>query len=198
MSNGFTEESLAMLVNLGGQALKSEDQYIRRCFETNPILRESASLVPGIKLVEDERHYQRIVHRALLPSFPFVPKLEYGPKEFDIALFQKALLDKNEQPIALGEMKVDRLATLNSLIPVIEADIEKLAEYPTCGQFLVVFTIVKTGGLGSWVDELLDRLNCHPKKHFEYSFDTANDPYGKIQREGWSFGIVGVLLKAVL
>jgi hypothetical protein len=193
--DAFTEKDLEMIVHIAGKELESENRAICESFKTNPALSGNTRLVPGIKLLENERYYQRVVYRALLPSLRYAPKIEYGRDKFDIALFQNALFKKDEEPIALGEMKDDRYTELARLVRQVEKDITKLSDRPRCAQFLLVFTIVPKGSLDDWVKRLLKELNCSEKKHYECSFDTANDPDGNIEPGGWVFAVVGVLLK---
>jgi len=195
MGDAFTWKDLEMIVHIAGKELESENRAICESFETNHALSGNTRLVPGIKLLENERYYQRVVYRGLLKGFHYAPKLEYG--KFDIALFKNASFRQGEQPLALCEMKDDRYGEneINRLIREAKKDIIKLSKRPQSGQFLLIFTIVPKGGLDDWVKEVLEKLGCSERMHYECSFDTANDPDGNIQPEGWVFAVVGVLLK---
>ena len=119
MSKIFTEKDLERIVELAGQALESEDRFICGCFERNSIYRKNKA-TPGITYFKNEGYYQRFVLRALLPSFPFLVKVEH--KQFDIALFRGS----NEPPVALGEMKLAMDAGFGA-VPSIKSDIKKLS-----------------------------------------------------------------------
>jgi hypothetical protein len=190
MSKAFSGEDLSKIVTLAGQALEAEDRYICGCFQRNPTYGDS-DLVPGIKLLCDERFYQRVVHRALLASFPYFVKLEY--KGFDIALFESW---RDAKPAALGEIKDAMAPGLAEDVRKIRKDIEKLRQKEGCGHFLLIFAVVGKDAWPGWVDELLKDLRCSKEKHYEYAFDTANDNNGTIERQGWVFAVIGVLLRA--
>jgi hypothetical protein len=199
MGDAFTAKDLEMIVHIAGKELESENRAICESFKTNPALSGNTRLVPGIKLLENEWYYQRVVYRGLLKSFPYAPILEYEPGEFDIALFKNASFRRDEQPIALGEMKDDRYEKVTPggpLVREIERDIGKLNKRPHSGQFLLIFTIVPKGGLDKWVEEVLEMVKCSDREHYECQFDTANDDKGKIECDGWVFAVVGILLKA--
>src|SRR5438046_2281260 len=153
MTSSFAGEELKQIVDLGGQALESEDKYIRKCFKNNPVY---GGQVPGITFLRDERYYQRIVVRALFPSFRYMVKPEY--KKFDMALFQSS-----PEPVALGELKLWLDAAFGA-IRGIRRDMKKLSAV-NCAQFILVFTAGAKEWLPEGVDEMLGRLECSKKEH---------------------------------
>ncbi len=189
MSGDFTGDDLNRIVELGGQALELEDRFICGCLSRNPVYSGSKQAF-GITYLKDERYYQRLILRALLPSFPYMVKPEYRDGHFDIALLDSS----GEGPAALGELKLWMDPAFGA-VPDIVRDIEKLAK-ETCAQFVLVFTSAKKGELDGCVEELLKRLQCSEKKQYLYRFDSEYDKDGKgtIEHNG-EFALIGVLLK---
>jgi hypothetical protein len=197
MSKEFTFDDLCKMVELGGRALEAQDRFISGCFERNPAYCNSNE-IPGIKVPSlcDERFYQRVVYLSLLSSFPYFVKLEYGPSQFDIAIFDSP----TGAHIGLGEMKKAMAPGLAEDVGEIKAAIEKLRQRRECGQFLLIFAVARKdyepGGWRGWVEELLKSSGCAERKHHEYAFDTANDTCRTSGRHGWVFAVIGVLLAA--
>ncbi len=191
MSRSFNSDDLRRIVELGGQALEAEDRFICGCLHRNPAYRES-SQVAGIVYLKDEGYYQRLIVRALLPSFPYIVKPEYaqGGRKFDIALFSAV----NEDPVALGELKLWMDSAFGA-VPGIAADIGKLAR-GSWGQFVLVFTSAKKGDLDGCIEKMLTMLKCSGNKACLYKFDSEfnNDGHGNIEHDA-EFALIGILLK---
>jgi len=133
----FDANDLKTVVDLTGRLLESEDRFVCGCVERNPVYKRT-NQIRGIWLMENERYFQWLTFRPLLPSFPLRVELEHC--QFDIALFR----ERQKEPVALGEMKVWRSAKGEEEIPDIQADIQKLAR-EQCAQFLLIFTLSPRG-----------------------------------------------------
>ena len=188
MPGDFNGKELGRIVELTGQTLEFEDRFIAGCFDRNDSYRTSG-LVPGIWFCTYERYFQILTQRALLPSFEYVVKLEWGPEHFDIALFRSPA----QELAAVGEMKLWLSSTGKVEIPSIKRDIEKLSG-SSCSQFLLIFTLSPLGKTKENVDWLLNELESADKEHFVYKFRSpAPDARGGVQPG--EFAVVGLLLR---
>jgi hypothetical protein len=188
MSSGFNHADLRSIVELTGKQLESEDKFISTAFKENPAYAKSDQPA-GIMLINNERYWQYLTLRALLPSFPFEVRLEFGER-FDIALFK----DPNPSPVALGEMKRWMSASGETEIPSIEGDIIKLSGQ-ACAQFLLIFTMSQVDDTDKQVKWLLGRLRSSDKPHSEQHFKSKyhDESHNLVDRE---FVVVGILLRS--
>ncbi len=196
MASLFTFEDLKELVRLTGELLEKEDQIIREDFHKNPAYAASHQ-IPGIlnPNLQDERYYQRLTWRALLPSFGYVAKLEHNGS--DIALFRNV----RDSPVALGQMKNWLDDAFRGVVRSKE-DIRKLAEQPDrrCAQFLLTFVATHISPTGeseidSYVRDALARMECSEKRHFLCRSSAILDKDGHGTQINGEFGVLGVLLK---
>ena len=196
MASLFTFEDLKELVRLTGELLKKEDQIIREDFHKNRAYATSGQ-IPGIANtnLQDERYYQRLTWRALLPTYWYSARLEY--QGFDIALFR----DGETSPSAIGQMK-KCLGTGFEGVSEANCDRENLAKQPyqSCAHFLLIFTAAGFTPLGescldAFVGEALDRMECSVNRRWLYRFNTPLDKDGHGTLTDGEFGVLGVLLK---
>jgi hypothetical protein len=189
---GFGVKELEQIVQLAGLELEREDRLIAGSFATNSVYHGHGSdLVPGICYLKNERYYQRVVARALLPAFPYRVHLE-DPRRgayIDFALYSGGSTDA----VALGEMKL-WMGTGESDINKIRDDMNKLANEP-CGQFLVVLAISHRGKTDQDVQDLLKKLGCPDKPKSLYRFGTKFFPGGNSPITDGEFAVLGVRLK---
>jgi hypothetical protein len=192
----FNFDDVKQMVRLTGELLKREDQLICEYFRRNTAYASSVQ-VPGILNlnVQDERYYQRLTWRALLPSFGYVARLEWSG--FDIALFR----DGENSPAAIGQMK-RWLGSGFQGVSESKEDKEKLVSCPhqSCAHFLLAFTAAGFTTLGesyldTFVRDALDQIECSKEKRWLYRFSTVLDNDGHGPLTDGQFGVLGVLLK---
>ena len=156
MALQFNAGHLKEIVDLTACLLEKDDKFIRRCLEQNSSYAEL-----GLRTItdfNDERYYQRLVLKALLPSFPFRARLEYNcaGRPYDIALLDGS----NRKPVALGQMKV--WMRQNNKREVNETDEEiKALSKQDCAGFMLVFTKYPSEnmeGTPNWLKHTLDGL----------------------------------------
>lgn len=183
----FNKEHLKDLVELTGRLVEGEDRFIRGCLQRNQSY--ARAKIWGMSDFDNERYYQRLVLRALLPSFPFGVRLEYGGRHFDIALFQSF----NEEPVALGEMKLWMGSNEEKRLREMRKDIAKLSASPPCSRFLLVFTKNPKADAARNIKALLNKLGVK-EDHRSYSFDTVY-PNGRDSfEEHGQFDVIGIPL----
>lgn len=189
---GFGIKELEQIVQLGGLELKREDRFINGCFTMNRVYHgHGTDLVPGIPYLKDERYYQRVMARALLPSFPYRVSLKHSRHggSFDFALFS----NDNANPVALGGMKL-WMETGESELKGILRDKDNLANEP-CGQFLIVLTISPLGATKQNVENLLNKIDCAGKQVSCYVFSTKFFPGKNDPITDGEFATIGILLR---
>ena len=192
LSFGLNE--LKEIVELGGRELEREDRYIAGCFARNAAYSvRSPDWFPGIMYMKYELYFQRVIARALLPSFPFRAQLEVrdADERADLVLYHGNPAER----VAVGEMKVAmEKGDISKDAALVRPDIEKLKPL-ACGQFILLFTLNDRRNTDCWIHQLKGELGILPACELpRYIFPTeahwANDP--ERDRE---FGVVGVLLK---
>jgi hypothetical protein len=182
----FNNEHLKDLVEFTGHLLEGEDRFVCGCLQRNDSY--ARTKVGGMSDFDNENYYQRIMLRALLPSFPFGVKLEYGEQHFDIALFQSF----SEAPVALGEVKLWMGSNENQRLREMRKDIAKLSGN-SCSRFLVVFTKNPKADATRNIKGLLNKLGVKEDQP-RYSFDTVY-PNGRDSfEEHGQFDVIGILL----
>lgn len=153
----FGRQHLQDLVDIGGKALRQEDQFIR-----NAVLNRSRLQGWfgkrlgrfGIRRVENERFYQYLVWRALLKEFEFPVDLE-REGNYDFVVWDGA--ESESGVVAVGEMKRWVSSSGKVELPGIVRDIQKI-KYRGCPGFILITTAFEAGKLKDQVDFLSREL----------------------------------------
>jgi hypothetical protein len=172
MAAQFNIGHLKELVNLTACLLEQDDKSIRGCLEQNSTYSEL-----GLRTISDfneERYYQRLVLKALLPSFPFRVRLEYSypRRRYDIALLDGS----NRKPVALGQMKVWMRNNNQQEVDQTRKEIKNLSEQD-CASFMLVFTKYLSENVTGTPDWLKDTLD---------SLQDGNPPLGEVYSRNFS------------
>ena len=179
----FSTNHLKEIIDLTGKLLDHELKLIRHALAHNPTYNADKAVIADF---DHEAYYQRLLLKAILPTFPFKARLERDNRS-DISLFD------GDSVVARGEMKCYMGGPQKNIAGMKKDMKEKLSDV-CCGKLLVVFTKNPKSAADKNITILLDKLQCPGNTCHQYSFDTVY-PYGSNRiEENRQFTVIGILL----
>jgi len=161
----FGATDLKLLVEVAGEALKTEDSYLLDC-TTAPRWQDTPL---GIRENPNERYYQFVIWRQLRRSFPWQSETErYG---HDFAFF----IAGTEKPVAFAEIKLWWTDLGKSELRGIRRDIEKLELRSVPAVMLIITWNYKNESERN-LKVLANHLNLSRDDLVTHSFDTVPWP----------------------
>lgn len=179
----FSTNHLKEIIDLTGKLLDQELKLIRNALADNLTYNADKAAIADF---DHEAYYQRLLLKAILPTFPFKARLERDNR-YDISLFA------GDSVVARGEMKCYMGGPQKNIAGMKKDMKEKLSDV-CCSKFLVIFTKNPKSAADKNLTFLLHKLDCSGNTCHRYSFDTVY-PCGsnKIEENG-QFTVIGILL----